>query len=149
SIFVPLETMPDWMVSVASHSPLTHTADAARALAIRGEVLRPALLAILWAVSILALVIPLSVRRYRRVTGGATRSRWVVAPSPGDARHITSMMPEVRSRGREAPTPVRDQAAGAKGRCLRRQGRARRPWLGRQPEGSTQRGGSPRVAMAS
>lgn len=68
SIFVPLETMPDWMVSVASHSPLTHTADAARALAIGGEVLRPALLAIVWAVSILAVVIPLSVRRYRRVT---------------------------------------------------------------------------------
>jgi ABC transporter DrrB family efflux protein len=68
SIFVPLETMPGWMVAFAGHSPLTHTADAARALSIGGEVLRPTLLTVAWCVGLLAVVIPLAVRRYRRIT---------------------------------------------------------------------------------
>lgn len=68
SIFVPLETMPDWMVTFAGYSPLTHTADASRALSIGGEVLRPALMTIAWCLGLLAIVVPLSVRRYRRIT---------------------------------------------------------------------------------
>lgn len=68
SIFVPLETMPGWMTAFASHSPLTHTADAARALSIGGEVLRPAMLTVVWCVGLLAIVIPVAVRRYRRIT---------------------------------------------------------------------------------
>lgn len=68
SIFVPLETMPDWLAAFAGQSPLTHAADAARALSIGGEVLRPVLLTVLWCGTLLAIVIPLAVRRYRMVT---------------------------------------------------------------------------------
>jgi len=68
SIFVPLETMPDWLRTFAAQSPLTHAADAARALSIGGEVLRPTLLTVAWCVGLLAFVIPLAVRRYRTIT---------------------------------------------------------------------------------
>lgn len=68
SIFVPLETMPDWLATFAAQSPLTHAADAARALSIGGEALRPTLLTIAWCVGLLAIVIPLAVRRYRTIT---------------------------------------------------------------------------------
>lgn len=68
SVFVPLETMPGWLAAFAGQSPLTHAADAARALSIGGEVLRPAMLTILWCGGLLAIVIPLAVRRYRMVT---------------------------------------------------------------------------------
>ncbi len=68
SIFVPLETMPDWLAGFAAQSPLTHAADAARALSIGGEALRPTLLTVAWCVGLLAVVIPLAVRRYRTIT---------------------------------------------------------------------------------
>lgn len=68
SIFVPLETMPAWLRSFAAQSPLTHAADAARALSIGGEALRPSLLTIAWCVGLLAVVIPLAVRRYRMIS---------------------------------------------------------------------------------
>ena len=38
SIFVPVDTMPDWLQAIANVSPVTATADAARALAIGGDV---------------------------------------------------------------------------------------------------------------
>ncbi len=68
SVFVPTETMPDWMAAFASLSPLTHAADAARALSIGGEVAGPVLRTLAWSAGLLAVVIPLSVRRYRRMT---------------------------------------------------------------------------------
>ncbi len=68
SIFVPPTTMPGWMATFAEQSPLTHAADAARALSIGGEVMRPALMTILWCGGLLAIVIPLAVRRYRRIS---------------------------------------------------------------------------------
>ena len=68
SIFVPLETMPDWLATFAAQSPLTHASDAARALSIGGEALRPTLLTIAWCVGLLAVVIPIAVHRYRRIT---------------------------------------------------------------------------------
>ena len=67
SIFVPIETMPDWLALFAANSPLTHAADAARALSIGGEALRPVLLSVAWSVGVLAVIIPLAVRRYRRI----------------------------------------------------------------------------------
>ena len=67
SIFVPVETMPTWMAAIADASPLTATADAARALSIGGPVLEPALRTFAWCFGLLAVVIPLSVRRYRRM----------------------------------------------------------------------------------
>jgi ABC-2 type transport system permease protein/oleandomycin transport system permease protein len=68
SIFVPPTTMPGWMATFADQSPLTHAADAARALSIGGPAMRPVLLTILWCGGLLAIVIPLSVRRYRRIS---------------------------------------------------------------------------------
>lgn len=68
SIFVPLETMPDWLATFAAYSPLTHASDAARALSIGGEALRPSLLLVAWSAVLLSIVIPLAVRRYRRMT---------------------------------------------------------------------------------
>ena len=67
SIFVPVETMPGWMAAIAEASPLTATANTARALSIGGPVLAPALRTFAWCFGLLALVIPLSVRRYRRI----------------------------------------------------------------------------------
>ena len=68
SIFVPLETMPTWLAAFASNSPLTHAADAARALSIGGEVLRPAAMSVLWCTTLLAVIIPTAVAKYRRIT---------------------------------------------------------------------------------
>ncbi|MCC5949170.1 MAG: ABC transporter permease [Nitriliruptoraceae bacterium] len=68
SIFVPLETMPGWLASIAAQSPLTHTADTARALSIGGPVLEPLLWTVLWCGGLLAIVVPLAVRRYRAMT---------------------------------------------------------------------------------
>ncbi len=68
SIFVPLETMPGWLQGFASRSPLTHAADAARALSIGGDVLAPSLLTFAWSVGLLAVVIPIAVRRFRSMT---------------------------------------------------------------------------------
>jgi ABC transporter DrrB family efflux protein len=67
SIFVPLETMPSWLAPIAAQSPLTHAADAARALSVGGEALTPVLLTLVWCLGLLVIVIPLAVRRYRRV----------------------------------------------------------------------------------
>ncbi|GGI04793.1 ABC transporter permease [Egicoccus halophilus] len=68
SIFVPVETMPDWLRGFAANSPVTVTADAARALSIGGPTLRPVLLTLAWATAILAIAVPASVRRYRRIS---------------------------------------------------------------------------------
>jgi ABC transporter DrrB family efflux protein len=68
SIFVPIETMPSWLQGFAANSPVSLAADAARALSIGGPVTRPLLLTIAWAAVILAVAIPASVRRYRRMT---------------------------------------------------------------------------------
>jgi len=67
SIFVPVSTMPGWLEGFASLSPVTLSADAARALAIGGDVAAPLLYSCLWAKAILAVFVPLSVWRFRRM----------------------------------------------------------------------------------
>ncbi|MFA9445216.1 ABC transporter permease [Egicoccus sp. AB-alg6-2] len=67
SIFVPVETMPSWLQGFAANSPVTVAADASRALSIGGPTLRPVLLTLTWALAILAIAVPASVRRYRRI----------------------------------------------------------------------------------
>jgi ABC-2 type transport system permease protein/oleandomycin transport system permease protein len=67
SIFVPLETLPPGLEAFASVSPVSLTADAARALAIGGDASEPTLKALAWVAGILAVFIPLCVRRYRRI----------------------------------------------------------------------------------
>lgn len=68
SIFVPLETMPGWLAAIAGQSPLTHAADAARALSIGGATARPVLLTLAWVVGVLLVIVPVAVRRYRTMT---------------------------------------------------------------------------------
>jgi ABC transporter DrrB family efflux protein len=67
SIFVPVKTMPSWLEGFAAISPVTVTADATRALAIGGEVAGPLLQTAVWSLAILAVFVPLSVWRYRRL----------------------------------------------------------------------------------
>ena len=65
SVFVPVATMPEPLAAFARVSPITLTADAARALAVgTGEWLGPTLAVLGWFVAILAVFVPLSVRAY-------------------------------------------------------------------------------------
>jgi ABC-2 type transport system ATP-binding protein len=67
SVFVPVATFPDWLQTFAKINPVTVTADAARSLALYGT---PASLgyAAAWIGGLLAVFIPLSVWRYRRIS---------------------------------------------------------------------------------
>jgi ABC transporter DrrB family efflux protein len=67
SVFVPVSTFPDWLQAFAKINPVTVTADAARSLAFYGT---PASLgaAVAWIGGLLAVFIPLSVWRYRRIS---------------------------------------------------------------------------------
>jgi ABC-2 type transport system permease protein len=66
SAFVPTSSMPSWLRVWADNQPVTATVDAARAItqgvATTGDVL-PSLL---WSLGILAVFVPLAIRRYRR-----------------------------------------------------------------------------------
>jgi ABC transporter DrrB family efflux protein len=67
SVFVPTDTMPEWLQAFADISPVSVSADAARALSIGGDIGSPLLQAIAWSAGILAVFIPLCVWRYRRM----------------------------------------------------------------------------------
>jgi len=67
SIFVPVDTMPDWLQAIANVSPVTATADAARALAIGGDVWSSLWQVLAWVGGILLVFVPLCVRKYRRL----------------------------------------------------------------------------------
>ncbi len=66
SAFVPVETMPGWLQAFAQVQPVTQTVDALRALLLGGPTLAPVLASIGWSLAILAVFMPLAVRRYRR-----------------------------------------------------------------------------------
>jgi ABC transporter DrrB family efflux protein len=68
SVFVPVETMPDWLQTIVTYNPVTLAADATRALSIGGPTLRPALGTVAMSLLIMAVFVPISVRRYRRMT---------------------------------------------------------------------------------
>ena len=67
SVFVPVSTFPHWLQAFAKINPVTVTANAARSLALFGT---PASLgaAAAWIGGLLAVFIPLSVWRYRRIS---------------------------------------------------------------------------------
>jgi ABC transporter DrrB family efflux protein len=67
SVFVPVSTFPAWLQAFATINPVTVTANAARSLALYGT---PASLgaAAAWIAGLLAVFIPLSVWRYRRIS---------------------------------------------------------------------------------
>jgi len=68
SVFVPVSTLPDWLQPIAEASPVTLTADAARTLALTGGIPDSLGGALAWIVGILAVFVPLSVWRYRRMS---------------------------------------------------------------------------------
>ncbi|MEX1177831.1 MAG: ABC transporter permease [Nitriliruptor sp.] len=68
SVFVPIETMPSWLQAFASRSPVTAAADAARGLAVGGPVAAPLTMTLIWCAALLVVAVPLSSRRYQRMT---------------------------------------------------------------------------------
>jgi ABC transporter DrrB family efflux protein len=68
SVFVPVTTLPSWLQPIAKASPVTLTADAARNLALVGGVPHSLWGALAWIVGIVAVFVPLSIWRYRRLS---------------------------------------------------------------------------------
>jgi ABC transporter DrrB family efflux protein len=68
SVFVPVSSMPSWLQAFAKASPVTLTANAARSLALVPGTPSSLGGAIAWIAGLLAVFIPLSVWRYRRMT---------------------------------------------------------------------------------
>ena len=68
SVFVPVATLPSWLQPIAKASPVTLTADAARSLALVGGVPHSLWGALAWIVGIVAVFVPLSIWRYRRMS---------------------------------------------------------------------------------
>lgn len=73
SVFVPTQTMPDWLRAFADHQPITVTTNALRGLILGEGALLPGqtvggevLAALAWALGILVVFAPLAVRIYRR-----------------------------------------------------------------------------------
>ncbi|HET7046806.1 MAG TPA: ABC transporter permease [Solirubrobacteraceae bacterium] len=68
SVFVPISSMPSWLQAFAKLSPVTLTANSARSLALVPGIPSSLGGAIAWIAGLLAVFIPLSVWRYRRMT---------------------------------------------------------------------------------
>ncbi|HEY1518068.1 MAG TPA: ABC transporter permease [Solirubrobacteraceae bacterium] len=68
SVFVPVSSMPSWLQAFAEASPVTLTANAARSLALVPGTPSSLGGAVAWIAGLLAVFIPLSVWRYRRMT---------------------------------------------------------------------------------
>ena len=71
SVFVPVETMPGWLQAFAEHQPITLTVNALRSLLIGDEVVPGSTAGFVLgslgsSLAILAVFMPLAVRRYRR-----------------------------------------------------------------------------------
>lgn len=68
SVFVPTQSYTiEWLAWIARNSPTTAAADAARGLAVSGPVAGPVVKTVLWAVLLMVVFVPLSVRRFRRL----------------------------------------------------------------------------------
>jgi ABC-2 type transport system permease protein/oleandomycin transport system permease protein len=68
SVFVPVETMPDWLQVFAEHQPLTQAVDAIRHLTTGGGSSEAVVFTLLWALGIVAVFGPISARLFRRAT---------------------------------------------------------------------------------
>jgi ABC transporter DrrB family efflux protein len=66
SAFVPTATMPDWLRVFADNQPVTRVVDAVRVLVLGGPTTEAVLYAVGWSLLILAVAMPLAVRRFRR-----------------------------------------------------------------------------------
>jgi ABC-2 type transport system permease protein/oleandomycin transport system permease protein len=66
SIFVPVATMPGWLQGFAEHQPVSVTATAVRALATGADAGGAVWQSAAWSVGLLAVLLPLAARAYRR-----------------------------------------------------------------------------------
>jgi ABC-2 type transport system permease protein/oleandomycin transport system permease protein len=66
SAFAPVQSMPGWLQAFARNQPASVVIDACRQLMVGGPVPGSAWKALAWTVAILAVFVPLSVRKYRR-----------------------------------------------------------------------------------
>jgi ABC-2 type transport system permease protein len=66
SVFVPVQTMPEWLQVFARNNPISDTANAIRALTQGGPVWHFLWLTLAWLVGILVVFVPLAVNRYRQ-----------------------------------------------------------------------------------
>lgn len=69
SAFVPTDSMPPWLQAFAEHQPFTIVVNAVRALFLGQPVGNLIWLTLAWMIGILAVMIPLATRRYRRRSG--------------------------------------------------------------------------------
>ena len=65
SAFVPVDSMPGWLQAWADINPVTVTVDAVRNLMLGRPAAADVVQALLWAAAILAVFVPVAVRRYR------------------------------------------------------------------------------------
>jgi ABC-type polysaccharide/polyol phosphate export permease len=68
SAFVPVQTMPDWLAWLARNNPVTHAVNGARYLILGEPYGLPSSVwkSLVWTVLLLAVFVPLAIRRYRR-----------------------------------------------------------------------------------
>ncbi len=69
SAFVPTESMPTWLQVFADHQPFTIVVNAVRALFLGQPVGNYIWLTLAWMIGIIAVMIPLATRQYRRRSG--------------------------------------------------------------------------------
>ncbi|PZG30155.1 ABC transporter [Spongiactinospora gelatinilytica] len=65
SALVPSQTFPGWLEAWSNVNPVTHLADAIRALLIGGEVAQSAMISLLWALGFVVVFAPLAIRVFR------------------------------------------------------------------------------------
>ena len=68
SVFASPETMPGWLGAIAKWNPLSATATATRELFGNPGFSGPAWPAVVWPLVLMAVFVPLAIRRYRRLT---------------------------------------------------------------------------------
>ncbi|MGH2829283.1 MAG: ABC transporter permease [Actinomycetota bacterium] len=66
SAFVPVQSMPGWLQPFAQNQPVSVTVSAVRSLVLGGPTATNVLHALAWSAGILAVFVPLAVRRYRK-----------------------------------------------------------------------------------
>ena len=66
SAFAPVQSMPGWLQAFARNQPVSVVIDACRHLMVGGPVPGSAWKALAWTVAMLAVFVPLAVRKYRR-----------------------------------------------------------------------------------
>lgn len=67
SIFVPTETMPDWLRSLAEANPITIIVNAVRSLSSGGGVIEEVFLSFIWSIVLLLIFVPLAVLGYKKL----------------------------------------------------------------------------------